>query len=494
MWDRLCDILNAAQGKQVLIVGDFMLDRYLYGDAERISPEAPVPVLRIIRENSALGGAGSVAADVAALGAACHCVGVVGGDADSKLIRDMLGACGVNAAGLVTDPSRPTTRKTRLIGLAQHRHRQQLIRIDEEVTRTVDDAITASLIQQIEAVIGQCDAICLEDYGKGVMTPALVAAVLKAAKRRGTPVLVDPAPTNDYRLYHGATAITPNRSETERVLGSRISDMDAVRRQAAAIHTACGPTHVFVTLDAEGMALIGPAGAFEHIPTKPREVYDVTGAGDEVLAALAVSLAGGATLVEAGTIANVAGGLEVEKFGCVPIARDELMAELLAESHKHLGKIRALPELLPEIKRRRKLGHTVAFTNGCYDLVHAGHAQTFAFARGNADLLVVGLNSDASVARQGKGDDRPYVGQADRAALLAALADVDYIVLFDDDTPAALIEAIEPDVLVKGADWATKTVVGQDVVERRGGRVLLAPMRPGLSSTSLAERIRRAGK
>jgi len=493
MWDRLCDILNAAQGKQVLIVGDFMLDRYLYGDAERISPEAPVPVLRIIRENSALGGAGSVAADVAALGVTCHCVGVVGADADARQIHDMLGACGVNATGIIPDPARPTTRKTRLIGLAQHRHRQQLIRIDEEVTRPVDASITHALIRRVEAFIGQCDAVCLEDYGKGVMTPALVGAVLEAASRRGTPVLVDPAPTNDYRLYHGATALTPNRSETERVLGRRLPDMDTVRREAGAILAACGTTHVFVTLDAEGMALIGPGGSFEHIPTKPREVYDVTGAGDEVLAALAVSLAAGATLVEAGTIANVAGGLEVEKFGCVPIARDELMAELLAESHKHLGKIRTLPELLPEIKRRRDLGHTVAFTNGCYDLVHAGHAQTFAFARSHADLLVVGLNSDQSAARQGKPGERPYIGQTDRAALLAALADVDYIVLFDDDTPAALIEAIQPDVLVKGADWSNKTVVGQDVVERRGGRVLLAPMRPGLSSTLLAERIRRAG-
>jgi len=494
MWDRLCDILNAAQGKQVLIVGDFMLDRYQYGDAERISPEAPVPVLRIIRENSALGGAGSVAADVAALGAACHCVGVVGGDADARSIRDMLGACGVNAAGLVTDPARPTTRKTRLIGLAQHRHRQQLIRIDEEVTRPVDAAITAALIQAIDAVIGHCDAICLEDYGKGVMTPALVAAVLAAARKRGTPVLVDPAPTNDYRLYHGATAMTPNRSETERVLGRRLPDTEAVRANAGAILTACGTTHVFVTLDTEGMALIGPGGSFEHIPTKPREVYDVTGAGDEVLAALAVSLAAGSTLIEAGALANVAGGLEVEKFGCVPVTRDELVAELLAESHKHLGKIRTLGDLLPEIKRRRDLGHRVAFTNGCYDLMHAGHTQTFAFARSEADLLVVGLNSDRSVAGLGKGSGRPYVGEADRAALLAALADVDYIVTFDDDTPLALIEAIQPDVLVKGADWANKTVVGQDVVERRGGRVLLAPMRPGLSSTLLAERIRRAGE
>lgn len=490
MWDRLCDILNAAQGKRVLIVGDYMLDRYLYGDAERISPEAPVPVLRIIRENAALGGAGSVAADVAALGATCHCVGVVGEDSDARQIRDMLAARGADARGLIPDSTRPTTRKTRLIGLAQHRHRQQLIRIDEEVVQPVNDSITQELIRQIDAVIGQCDAVCLEDYGKGVMTPALVTAVIRAASRRETPVLVDPAPTNDYRLYHGATAITPNRSETERVLGRRLPDVGAVRAHAAAIHAACGTKHVFVTLDAEGMALIGPGGSFEHVPTRPRDVYDVTGAGDEVLAALAVSMASGATLTEAATIANVAGGLEVGKFGCVPIERDELMAELLAESHKHLGKIRTLGELLPEIKRRRELGNKVAFTNGCFDLMHAGHAQTFSFARSHADLLVVGLNSDRSVSGQGKGSGRPFVGQADRAALLAALADVDYIVLFDDDTPAALIEAIEPDVLVKGADWANKTVVGQDVVERRGGRVLLAPMREGLSTSILAQRIR----
>ena len=493
MWDRLCEILTAAQGKQVLVIGDFMLDRYLYGDAERISPEAPVPVLRVVRQSDALGGAGSVAADIAALGAVCHCAGVVGTDADADVIRAMLREQGAETAGLIADPARPTTRKTRLIGLAQHRHRQQLIRIDEESTRPIGDAVTQALLKTIAPTLGQVSAVCIEDYGKGVIGRALVAEIGRLAAARGLPVLVDPAPTNDYSAYRGATAVTPNRTETERVLGRRLPDMDSVRAAAADIHRACGTTYVFVTLDAEGMALVGPDGAFTHVPTKKREVYDVTGAGDEVLAALAVALSGGATLHEAAALANVAGGLEVEKFGCVPIRREELLAELIAESHKHLGKIRGLTELLPELARRRALGHTVAFTNGCYDLVHAGHAHTFAFARQHADLLVVGLNSDASVARQNKGAGRPYIGQDDRAALLAALADVDYIVRFDDDTPERLIDAIQPDVLIKGADWTGKTVVGRKTVEARGGKVLLVPLREGLSTTRLAEKIRGGG-
>jgi D-beta-D-heptose 7-phosphate kinase/D-beta-D-heptose 1-phosphate adenosyltransferase len=472
------------------VVGDFMIDRYLYGDAERISPEAPVPVLRVVRQADALGGAGSVAADILALQAGVHCVGVVGDDADADLMGDLLRKVGVDPSGLVRVVGRRTTRKTRLVGLAQRRHRQQLIRIDDESREPIDERTTDALLGRADRWLDECHIVCLQDYNKGVVTPRLAQALIKAAGRRSLPVLVDPAGITDYRRYTGATMVTPNRHETEQLTGLPLRSVGAVREAAAQIHDACHSEYVCVTLDADGAALIGPDGLFEHITTKSRDVYDVTGAGDEVLAALAVGVAAGGAMPEAVALANVAGGLEVEKFGCVPISREEMIGEILREHHKALGKVRTVEHLLPELARRRARHETIAFTNGCFDILHAGHVANFEFCQQHADLLVVGLNSDASARRQAKGADRPVVEQEDRAAVLAGLADVDYVVIFDEHTPQALIEAIRPEILVKGQDWQDKTIVGREVVEKYGGKVLLAPLVEGRSTTAIIDRIR----
>ena len=492
MWQRLCELLDRPRDRHVLVVGDFMIDRYLYGDAERISPEAPVPVLRVVRQEEALGGAASVVADVAALGAHAHCVGVLGDDDAAARLRTLLTKTGADASGLVAVRGRPTTLKTRLIGLAQHRHRQQLIRIDDESNDPVDAQAVDTLLAQVARLLPACHVVCIEDYDKGVVTARLAQSVIELARRAGRQVLVDPASVTDYSRYAGATVVTPNRTETEKVTGLCLRQMSAVRKAAPKILAACRTEYVCVTLDAEGAVLIGPGGDCEHIPTKTRDVYDVTGAGDEVLAAMAVAVAAGGTLREAVALANVAGGLEVEKFGCVPITRDEVVGEILLEHAKSLGKVRTLEQLLPELARRRTRHETVAFTNGCFDILHAGHVASFAFCKQHARILVVGLNCDASVRRLGKDANRPYVRQEDRAAVLAALADVDYVVIFDDDTPQRLIEAIRPDVLVKGRDWAGKTVVGQDIVEQHGGQVLLAPLVEGRSTTAIIDRIRGA--
>jgi len=490
MWQRLYELLDHPLGRHILVVGDFMIDRYLYGDAERISPEAPVPVLRVVRQEDALGGAGSVAADISSLDAVPHCVGTVGRGPDGELLEHLLRKAGADPSGLVRAEDRPTTRKTRLIGLAQHRHRQQLIRVDDESASPVVGRPQEEMLAKIEALLPRCEAVCIEDYNKGVVTAELAGRTIQMARRRGIPVLVDPASICQYERYTDATIITPNRTETEKVIGRRLPSIDAVKAAAADILSVCRTEYVCVTLDAEGAALIGPGGTFEHVSTKTRDVYDVTGAGDEVLAALAVGLACGADLREAVALANVAGGLEVEKFGCVPIRREEILGELLLENHRTLGKVRTLDQLLPELSRRRQRREKVAFTNGCFDLLHAGHVANFTFCKKHADILVVGMNSDASVRRLSKGPGRPVVPQDDRAAVLAALADVDYVVIFNEDTPAALIEAIKPDVLVKGRDWEGKTVVGQDVVERGGGQVLLAPLLEGRSTTDIVDRIR----
>ncbi|MBX3394822.1 MAG: bifunctional heptose 7-phosphate kinase/heptose 1-phosphate adenyltransferase [Phycisphaerae bacterium] len=489
MWQRLCELLEDPKDRHILVIGDFMIDHYLYGDAERISPEAPVPVLRVIDREDALGGAGSVAADITALGARAHCVGMVGEPPDSERLSDMLTASGADASGLVRVPGRKTTLKSRLVGLAQHKHRQQLIRIDEESTEPISETTIRRLIEQVERHLPACSVVCIEDYNKGVVSESLSREVIGLARKRGVPVLVDPAGLGSYSRYAGAYAITPNRSETERLIGVRLRSMDAVESAARQILAACHTEYACVTLDAEGIAIIGPDGQFEHIPTKKRDVYDVTGAGDEVLAAMAVALAAGGTLREAAALANIAGGLEVEKFGCVPITRDEVLGELLMEHHQELGKIRTLGQLTPELARRRSRGQRIVFTNGCFDLVHAGHVATFALCREQGDIVIVGINSDASVRRLDKGSSRPIVPEAGRAAVVAAMENVDFVVQFDDDTPQRLIEAIQPDVLVKGRDWEGKPIAGQDVVESRGGRVVLAPLVEGVSTTQIIKRI-----
>ncbi len=493
MWQRLCELIEKPQDRHVLVIGDYMIDHYLYGDAERVSPEAPVPVLRVVREEDSLGGAGSVAADVAALGAIAHCVGMIGEHADADRLSTMLKTAGADPSGLVRVPGRPTTRKTRLIGLAQHRHRQQLIRVDEESTEPVSETTTRRLLEQVERLIANCSVVCIEDYDKGVVSPMLCKEVAKLAKARGIPVLVDPANIRDYSRYAGAYAITPNRTETERLTGLRLRTMDAVETAARDILKACRTEYACVTLDADGIIIIGPDDMCEHVPTKKRDVYDVTGAGDEVLAAMAVALAAGGSLREAAMLANIAGGLEVEKFGCVPITREEVLGEIFLEHHKDLGKVRTIDQLVPDLARRRSLGQKIVFTNGCFDLLHAGHVATFQLCKESGDIVVVGLNSDASIKRQGKSGNRPIVPQSERATVLAALADVDYVVLFDDDTPQKLIEAVQPDVLVKGRDWEGKSIAGQDVVESRGGRVVLAPMVEGLSTTNLIAKIAGGG-
>jgi D-beta-D-heptose 7-phosphate kinase/D-beta-D-heptose 1-phosphate adenosyltransferase len=490
LWQRLIDLLEKSANPRILVLGDFMIDRYLYGDAERISPEAPVPVLRVVRQEISLGGAGSVAANIAALGANADCAGVVGADADAGLLVKRLSDLGAATDGLLAMADRPTTRKTRLIGLAQHRHRQQLIRMDDEITSPIEGEAAEKLIAYALARLGACRAVCIEDYDKGVVTSQIAGAVIEAARQRNIPTLVDPASIADYRRYAGASVMTPNRSETERVIGRRLPSVAAVRESARAILDACHTEQVCVTLDAEGCALIGPGDEFVHAPTRTREVYDVTGAGDEVLAAMAVAVAAGGSMAEAAALANVAGGLEVEKFGCIPVARDEVIGEILLEHQRQNGKIAGLETLLPLLRRRRARGERIAFTNGCFDLLHIGHVDGFAFAKQHADVLVVGLNSDASVRALDKDDDRPIVPQDDRARVLAALGDVDHVVIFDEPTPQRLIEVIEPDVLVKGQDWEGKVVVGREVVERRGGRVIFAPFIDGRSTTNLIDRIR----
>jgi len=482
--------MQAFGSGSVLLVGDLILDRYLYGDAERISPEAPVPILRVVQSSDALGGSTNVAACLRALGIEVFCCGVIGADRHGDRLLELLGELGVGCQGVLRCPGRPTTAKTRLVGLAQHRHRQQLMRLDEETTASLDDAAMSQVRAYIESVLPRVRAVCIEDYDKGVVSRELVEWVVRAAAKHHVAILVDPGRLGDYSRYAGATILTPNRSELSIATGEECDTIERAADQAERLRDSLGLDAIVVTLDRDGAVLAERGKPWAHVPTRPRSVYDNTGAGDAVLAMLAAAVAAGASLLDAVRLANVAGGLEVEKFGCVPITREEVLADLRLSRDRRNGKLRSVEELIAELQLRRDRGETVVFTNGCYDLLHAGHVDFLRRCGEMGSVLVVGLNTDAGVRAQEKAPNRPINSELDRAKVLGAMECVDYVVLFNESTPLNLIEKVKPDILVKGEDWASKGVVGREFVEANGGRVVLLPLVEGHSTTSLIERIR----
>jgi len=492
----LIDLVQRLGQPRVLVVGDLMLDRYVWGDAARISQEAPVLLLQADRREERLGGASSVATLLRALGARVSLAGVLGPDADGDRVRGMLVDLGVDAEAVLTDPDRPSTVKERYVGRAQARHPQQILRVDYEVRVALSAGMEANLLRAVKEQLGRADVVLVSDYDKGVCTPALLAGLIAAARAHGTRVLADPLRGGDYRKYHGCAAITPNRLEAGLATGRTLYDTTTALEAAAELRERLDLEAAIVTLDKEGMALAHADGRREVFPTRPRQVYDITGAGDMVLAVLGMALAAGADYGPAIRLANVAGGLEVEKIGVATVTRDEILHDILHAAARPghetgLGKARDRAALLAELARQRAVGRRVAFTNGCFDVLHAGHVQYLHEARAQADLLVVGLNDDASV-RALKGSDRPLNPVEARALVLAALEAVDYVTVFGEATPLALIEAVRPDVLVKGADYRRADVVGGDLVESYGGRVHLASLRHGFSTTALLRRLEAA--
>jgi D-beta-D-heptose 7-phosphate kinase/D-beta-D-heptose 1-phosphate adenosyltransferase len=487
----LVEIVQRLGHPRVLVVGDVMLDRYVWGNAERISQEAPVVLLRADKREERLGGASSVATMLQALGARTSLVGLVGKDGDGLQVRQILADQGIDAGGVVTDESRPTTVKERYIGRAQARHPQQMIRVDYENREPVGEEVERRLVENIAAALQDADIVLVSDYDKGVCTPSLMRSVVVAAKQRGVRVVADPTRGGDYAKYRGCSAITPNRLEAGLATGRVISTVEEALEAAGELRDRLELEAGIVTLDKDGMALAPRGGEAAILPTRPRQVYDITGAGDMVMATLGLALAAGADYEAAIRLANVAGGLEVEKIGVATVTRDEILGDLLHAPIRGTNKVAALPQLLAQIEKRRLAGQTVAFTNGCFDVLHAGHVQYLREAREQADCLVVGLNSDASV-RLLKGPSRPVNTAEARAVVLAALQDVDHVTIFADATPLALIEAVRPDVLVKGADYRKADVVGAEFVESYGGRVHLAELKAGFSSTGVIERLKAA--
>lgn len=469
----------------IAVIGDVMVDRYIVGSVNRISPEAPVPVLVHGAERIVPGGAANVAANAAALGAPVLLVGLVGADAEAGQLAAALATYpGIDLAGLVADTTRPTITKTRVMS-----GRQQIVRIDAEVVAPPAEETVARLVAAAEAAVAQSAVVVLSDYAKGVLSDRVIAAAIAAARAAGVPVIVDPK-RRTFEAYAGASLVTPNRLELAAATGLR----DATDAEAAAAAAAAGAQFggdVLVTRAEKGMTLWRRDGRVLHVPAQAREVFDVSGAGDTALAALAVSLASGHTLETSVYFANAAAAVAVGKIGTAVVTRAELNAALDASVPEG-----AEPGALVDTARAAAIiagwqaaGARVVFTNGCFDLVHPGHVCLLEAAAREGDRLVVALNTDASVRRL-KGETRPVQDEAARARVIGALRCVDLVVLFEEDTPLELITALGPDVLVKGADYREDQVVGADVVKARGGRVALVPLVAGRSTSALVAKAR----
>jgi D-beta-D-heptose 7-phosphate kinase/D-beta-D-heptose 1-phosphate adenosyltransferase len=476
-------------GKQtVLCIGDLMLDDFVYGDVSRISPEAPAPVIRVSREEEIVGGAGNVARNVAGLGSRCMFVGVIGNDAGGQLLKRAFSREGRRIVSrLVVDRSRPTTRKLRFVSEHFSTH---LLRADWEVARPVDARTESALIRHALALMPKAGAVVLSDYAKGVLTPRLVSAVIARAKKLRVPVIVDPK-GSDYAVYRGATVITPNRKELGEATRRPVARHQDIAAAAKALARTVRSEAVLATLSEDGM-MLQSVGTSVHVPAYPVKVRDVSGAGDTVVATLAVMLAAGADFESAARAANAAAAVVVGKRGTATVTVDELRTRLLphavlAAEEKIVGSFEALDA---HVKAWRRQGLRIGFTNGVFDLLHPGHIKVLAQSRATCDRLVVGINSDASVKRL-KGKDRPIQNERARAEVLAGLEAVDLVAIFEQDTPLELIRRVQPDVLVKGGDYRLDQVVGRDLVEARGGQVFVVDLVPGFSTTRIVQRSRR---
>jgi D-beta-D-heptose 7-phosphate kinase / D-beta-D-heptose 1-phosphate adenosyltransferase len=475
----LSNHLGRFQGRRLVCVGDVMMDRFIYGDVRRISPEAPVPVVRITHEFSQLGGAGNVTRNAAALGASVAFFSVIGSDRAGREVMDLLSALETVEPFLRVNATRETTIKNRFFSTNGH----HLLRADRETDAPLTAADEEDLATALTRAIANGDAVLLSDYGKGVITGSFARIAIEAARAAGKPVVVDPKGT-DYTRYAGASVITPNRAELALAAGRSVeTDADMVAA-AQALLDSIDLGAVLVTRSSDGMTLVQKNGQVDHLSAESHEVADVTGAGDTVVAVLGTALAAGVSLVDSARLANAAAGLVVMRRGTAVVTARELAASLLRRDLTTAeAKVTDAATAATRAAMWRAEGLTVGFTNGCFDLLHPGHVSLLAQAKAACDKLIVGLNSDASVKRL-KGPSRPVQAEAARATVMASMESVDLVVMFGEDTPLDLIQALQPNVLVKGADYAKGEIVGAAEVEAYGGRVVRADLIDSFSTTA----------
>ncbi len=484
--EKLLDATSQHFAQQhILVVGDLMLDRYIWGEVSRVSPEAPVPVVSINRQTEGLGGAANVALNLVELGAQVSIAGCVGKDAAGATLQTILNEKHIDAAGVISVSCRPTTTKTRIVG-----GHQQMLRLDEECIKAIDEVFETQLIHQIDAISKRkLTGIILSDYAKGVLSKRVCQHVIALAHQLRIPVAVDPK-GREFIKYQGATFISPNLRELAEASSVPVTNNSALLLQGQNFVKLLKLDFLALTQGKDGIALLrGPDKSIQHCAAKAKEVFDVSGAGDTVIAVLMAGLLAGLDPRHCIELANVAAGIVVGKVGTVPILRAELLKALskrTAATHTE-DKICSLAAAQVQIQKWRKQGERIVFTNGCFDILHAGHVDYLQQARKEGDYLIIGLNTDASIARL-KGPTRPVVPEKQRAKILASLASVDQVIFFEEDTPLALIQAISPDVLCKGADYAEADIVGADFVKAQGGRVLRIDLVDGVSTTAILDK------
>lgn len=477
--------IKAARGQKILIVGDLMLDAFIYGDVERISPESPVPVLAIRKEDRMLGGAGNVFTNLCALGAEPLMFSVIGDDDAGRNALEVVRAFSKSPEGILADPSRPTTLKTRY--LAQHQH---LLRTDIEKTHALSPELEQKIITAVQAAMRSAKAVVLSDYGKGVLTQSVIAAVIASAKEAGVPVLVDPK-GRDYSIYRGASFVTPNRKElAEATTSASLKSDQEITMAAQKVLKDCGIGCVIATRSEDGMSVIGNSEPL-HLRAQVREVFDVSGAGDTVIATLAAMLAAGADIAMAARIANIAAGIAVSKVGTTPVRTEEILNALSGQAnHSRQARLASRDDAREQVRIWQAQGLKVGFTNGCFDIIHKGHVNYLEQARSRCDRLIVGLNHDASV-RILKGPTRPINDEKARAAVIGSLSSVDLVALFgatktgEDNTPCALIEELRPDIFFKGGDYTIDQLPEAKVVQAYGGAVEIMGLEDGFSTTNI---------
>lgn len=475
-------ILTRISSIRVAVMGDLMVDCYMKGTVNRISPEAPVPIVQVTSSDKKLGGAGNVIMNLDALGAQVRVLGYTGDDNQSRFLKQRLLERGVDSQYLISISGYRTSTKTRITS-----QNHQLLRFDEEDVAPAPIEFVRFLAENVDAALSDVDALIISDYGKGAVTHETAKCMISAAKRRGIPVVVDPKGT-DYTKYSGSNLCTPNLKELGEAIGYLPASEDDIFQAGMSVCAKYDISRVLVTRSENGMSLIdGSKGTKQDFPAQAREVIDVTGAGDTVISVLTSTIAAGASIDEGCRLANVAASVVVSKFGAATASAEEILRALVVDCPKH-RKILSTYELLDTVERLRSQGKKIVFTNGCFDIVHAGHIASFRKAKATGDILIVAVNTDRSV-RALKGSERPINNQENRMALLEAIDHIDYLTLFDSNTPEDLIRSISPDVLIKGMDWKGKPIAGADWVQAHGGTVTFIDLEEGLSTTNIIEKI-----
>ncbi len=465
----------------ILVVGDLMVDEYLWGDVERISPEAPVQVVSIKDEDYSLGGSGNVVNNIVALGAKVSAVGVIGTGRDGQFLLNKLNELGVDIAGIFQDSDRPTTRKTRIIASSQH-----VLRIDRETKESISEPTFEAIAKFMEDKIPDVDVVLISDYGKGLITEALLARLIAAAQKHKKITIADPKGL-DFSKYSGVSLITPNKKEAALASGIEVVDEETLLEAGNKILQRVGIDKLLITCGKDGMVLFDRNKAPYKIRAETRQVYDVSGAGDTVLAVIGLAVASGISFEDGAVLANTAAGIVVEKVGTATVSRQELASALkhddISLKHKDLSE---LPFLIQDLKKK---GKRLVMTNGCFDLLHAGHIMLFSASKQLGDVLIVAIDDDDSV-KDLKGPGRPVISARERVRIISALDTVDYVVVFSSQELSKLIEIIRPDVLTKGSNYTSEEVFGRELVEQLGGRVVLIPVTEEISSTRIIDNIR----